>query len=326
MAITVLILMLLMMAGVAVYFSIQEGALEEHEFEALLKDPAATNKPPKTGLSTSTPSPDAIESLLTDLGGPTQPPPPSLSPQKMAEAMAFLRSAQQYIRSRDMEAAEREVAKALKVWPDMNLAIRLLGSIFTQRGQFDQAIILLEKSLARDPFSAETLNNLAINYMQKNMMGKAEELLLTALQVRPDYSAAILNLGFLYLRMGRYDIAAENFEAGLQQMPDNPGVLNNLAVCLIRLGDFDAARAKLQLIIDADPNRSMSYFNMAISYAIEQDYDQALEWIRRGADYATPSQLQSYLSDADFNSLRSHPDFQRIIQDQFPQIPARPLR
>ncbi len=272
----------------------------------------------------SVPAISSVESLLTDLGGLDQTPPPTLSPQKMAEAMTYIRSAQQYIRSRDMDGAERETQKALEVWPDMNIAVRLLGSIYTQRGQFDQAVVLLERSLAREPFSAETLNNLAINYMQKGMMSRAEELLITSLQIRPDYGVAYINLGFIHLRQGRHDLAAENFELGLKQMPENTGVLNNLAVCLIRLGDYERARQRLAELLEMAPNRATAYFNMSISYVLERNLEPALEWIRKGADFCTPSQLQAYLADADFDSIRSHPAFQQILRERFPDIPSRP--
>jgi Flp pilus assembly protein TadD len=322
-AITTIVVMVLLLIGVYVYFNVHENKSKTGEYDHLLNRPAedtnalaaAAAGAEKTG---------SIDSLLTDLGGTEQEPPPTMSPQKMSEAMALVRSAQQYIRSRDMDGAEREVGKALEVWPDMNIAIRLLGSIYTQRGQFDQAIVLLEKSLAKEPFSAETLNNLAINYMQKGMMSKAEELLITSLQIRPEYGVAYINLGFVHLRLGRYDLAAESFELGLKHMPENPGVLNNLAVSLIRLGDYEGAREKLTQLIELSPDRGPAYFNMAISYVLERNLEGALEWIRRGADFCTPSQLQAYLSDADFDTIRAHPVFQQIIRERFPDIPSMP--
>lgn len=321
-AIIVVLLMAAAMAGLAIYFSLQEGETVG-EFDYLLTTPAPPTNLPVAREMRTPPETAAIESLLSDLGTGTQPPPPTVSPQKIAEAMGHIRSAQQYVRGRDMEAAEREVGKALTIWPDMNLAVRMLGSIYTQRGQFDQAIALLERALAKDPFNAETLNNLAINYLQKNMPAKAEELLITSLQIRPDYAVAFINLGFTYLRQARYDLAAENFEIGLQQMPGNPGTINNLAVCLIRLGDFEGARRHLLDVIQEFPDRPIAYFNLAISYVLEQDHENALAWIRRGAEYATPSQLQSFLSDADFDSIRPMPEFQQIIRDRFPDIPHR---
>jgi len=322
-AIAFVVFMVLLLVGVATYFSIQDDRDDPGEYAHLLTRPSPDTNAPAVG---SRPLSDtaSIESLLTDISSSSaQEPPPTLSPQKMAEAMGLVRSAQQYIRSRDMERAEQEIAKALVVWPDMNIAVRLLGSIYTQRGQFDQAIVLLERSLVRDPFSAETLNNLAINYMQKGMMGKAEELLITSLQIRPEYAVAYINLGFVHLRQGRYDLAAENFELGLRRSPESPGVLNNLAVSLIRLGDLDGAREQLNKLIELAPNRATAYFNMSISYVLERDYETAMEWIRRGADFCTPTQLQSYLADGDFDSMRSMPEFQQLLREKFPDIPHR---
>ncbi|HMP89240.1 MAG TPA: tetratricopeptide repeat protein [Kiritimatiellia bacterium] len=322
MAIAILVVMIALLAGVALYFSDKDESVIPAEFEHLLiKPPSHTNIP--SARESQTPDAAAIESLLTDIATAQQEPPPTLSPQKMAEAMAHVRSAQQYIRSRDMENAEKEIGNALAVWPDMNIAIRLLGSIYTQRGQFDQAIVLLERSLTRDPFSAETLNNLAINYMQKGMMAKAEELLITSLQIRPEYGVAYINLGFVHLRQGRHDLAAENFEMGLRQAPTSPGVLNNLAVSLIRLGDLENARERLRQLIGMSPERATAYFNMAISYVIERDYDTAMEWIRRGADRSSPSQLQSYLSDSDFDAIRSLPAYQQFVREKFPDVQRR---
>lgn len=320
-AILLLSIMVVLLIGVAVFFYRNEPESSDSITYLMTASPSnvmitASNRP--------LPTIPSVDAMLTDLGAIDQAPPPTLSPQKMAESMAYIRSAQQYIRARDMDAAERETRKALEVWPDMNIAVRLLGSIYTQRGQFDQAVVLLEKSLAREPFSAETLNNLAINYMQKGMMSRAEELLLTSLQIRPDYAVAYVNLGFIHLRLGRHDLAVDNFELGLKQMPENLGVLNNLAVCLIRLGDHETARRRLNELIALDPTRATAYFNMAISYVLEQNLDAALEWIRRGSDHCTPSQLQAYLADADFDPIRSHPAFQQIVRERFPDIPSRP--
>lgn len=316
-AIVILIGMALLLGAVAVYFAPEDA----EEFETLPEPPppraAATNR---TEVS---PGRAAIDALMADFTASEQAPPTTLSPQKMAEAMGHVRAAQDYVRVRDMDSAEREVGKALSVWPDMNIAIRLLGSIYTQRGQFDQAIRLLERSLEIEPFSAETLNNLAINYLQKGMMGKAEELLVTALQIRPDYAVSFLNLGFLHLRMNRYDLAAENFELGLRQMPDNPAVLNNLAVCLMRLGNLEQAREKLQALLDLNPDRLNGYFNMAITYVMGDDLENAFIWLRRGAERASPSQLQSFLADPDFNPIRNHPEFEQLVRERFPDVPAR---
>lgn len=320
-AIVALVLMMLLLAAVTIFFSLQEED-EMGEFDYLLGGVSRATNSLETAAAADG-RPMAIEALLADFESPGQAPPPDLSPQRMAEAMTHLRSAQQYLGVRDLEAAEQEINEALKVWPGMRMAVQLLGSLYTQRGQFEQAIVLLERLLAEEPFSADILNNLAINYMHKGMMGKAEELLITSLQVRPDFGIAYLNLGFVYLRMNRYDLAAENFELGLKEMPENPGVINNLAVCLVRLGDVEQARTLLVGLTEQYPAQPTAYFNLAITHVLERNDAAALEFIRRGAEQCTPSQLQLYLSDPDFDPLRSLPAFQRLVSERFPDIPSR---
>ncbi|HMP73174.1 MAG TPA: tetratricopeptide repeat protein [Kiritimatiellia bacterium] len=247
---------------------------------------------------------------------------PHLAPQKMAEAMGYLRIGQQFLRAREFDRAEEEVLKALEIWPDMNAGLRMLGAIYTQRGQFDQAILLLERSMRKDPFSPETLNNLAINFMQKNMMQRAEELLLTSMQIRPDYSVANLNLALLYLRWGRYALAAEHYEVAQRSLPDNSSLLNNLAVCYIRLGEFDDARQQLGRLIALDDGHAAAFFNYAITYTLEGRVEEALEWIRKGARRCTPTQLYTFLSDTDFDPIRTHPGFREFLEGAFPEAPA----
>ena len=180
--------------------------------------------------------------------------------EKMGRAMGEVRIGTDYSREKDWDSAELHARRALEIWPDMNEAQRLLGFIFSQRGQFAQAAAILEKALESGPFSGETFNNLATAYMHGGELDKAEDLYFTALQIRPDFYIANLNLGLLYLRQGRYDEAVDNLERGLEQMPDGVGPRNNLAVALFRLGRYDEARDHLELIIDRNPVRGARLF------------------------------------------------------------------
>ncbi|MCP5489156.1 MAG: tetratricopeptide repeat protein [Verrucomicrobia bacterium] len=249
----------------------------------------------------------------------------TIAPQKIAEAMGHIRIAFDYLREREWDQAEEQVRKALDIWPDMITAQRLLGSIYTQRGQFDQAILILENAIKRDPFNVESFNNLAINYLQKDMLPRAEELFLTALNIRPDSSATHLNLGLLYLRWGRYDQAAEHYEEARRGMPNQPALLNNLSVCYIRAGQYDEARELLSALVERAPERPSGYFNMAITYALEGRFDDVYEWLARGAEQCTPNQLYSYLSDSDFDAIRNEPKFQEFMNRVFPEVPVLPV-
>jgi Flp pilus assembly protein TadD len=273
------------------------------------------------GVSNLTP---ARLSVPNTLEAPSEQDAAQIEPEKMAQAMGETRIANEYLLARDLEKAEVHARKALEIWPNMNAAVRLLGVVHTQRGQFDQAILELEKALRNDPFSAETYNNLATAYMQKGQMEKAEELLNTSLQISPDYRVAFLNLGLLNLARGRYDAAADYLERALDQAPSDPSPRNNLAVALMRIGRYDEARKHLLFLIDLSPNVPNWYFNLAITYVLENNYPEAMNWIRRGAQLCSPMTCQKFLSDNDFNPIREYPDFKKLVESLSPNIPAPP--
>jgi len=173
------------------------------------------------------PATNAPELLSAPLRLPTNPPPVTfkienttfsegpaptntpLDPATLARAMGEVRIANQYLRAEELDSAEEHARQALAIWPDLNAGQRLLGLIYTQRGQFDQAIAVFEKARQTDPANPEVLNNMATAFMQKRMMDKAEELLQTALQLDPGFTVAYLNLGLLFLASGRYEAAAD---------------------------------------------------------------------------------------------------------------------
>ena len=247
-----------------------------------------------------------------------------VSPQRMADAMGEIRAASEYIASRDWDHAETHLTNALAIWPEMNLALRLRGIVFTQRGQFDEAIAVLERAVKGDPFNAEAFNTLATAYIQKKQFDRAEDLLQTALSIRPGYAATEVNLGLLYILAKKYDLAIEQLEAAAPQMPDNAAVLNNIGVCLIRLNRHEEARQKFQELIKHEPKRAAPYFNMAMSCALQNDTASAVSWIKQGAAQCSPADVQRFLADQDFDSLRGKPEYQALIRDLYPQLPRAP--
>lgn len=312
------LLIVLVVLGVTFWLVLRnepEGGEEAVETATATQAVAAATSPARTAAP-------AMFSDSLDLAPDT--PAPRMDSEKMAQAYAEVRLANQQLRAGDLDQAETHAFKALELWPDIQAARRLLGIIFTQSGQFDQAQAMLEHALNKDPFSVDVMNNLATVYMQKHMNDKAEELLQLALQMQPEYYYAQLNLGLLYLLSQRYELAADHLSTALERNPNVPSSRNNLAVALLRLNRMPEARAQLQQIIDLAPEYAAAYFNMAITYALEGQVAEALAWIKRGAGHCTPAICQKYLADPDFNAVRTEPEFQELVRGLYPQmtIPA----
>lgn len=319
------VIMVGLLVAAAIYFYVQELRHKRDPLADLLRGPGeVTNQALRTSVVTPIGIPD-LSQLTSDLEAAGRNAPPGIPPQKMAEAMGEMRIANQFLLTRDWESAEKHVKQALQIWPDMNTGLRMLGVIYTQRGQFEQAILTLERALKSDPFSAETFNNLATAYMQKNQLEKAEDLLLTALQVRPNGAISHTNLGLLYLLWGRYEQAAEHLQAAVQQMPDSPSIRNNLGVALLRIGRFDEARGHFEFLVDRMPTRPEAYFNTAITYALERNPAEAIRWIRQAAARCSPVEAQRHLMDSDFNGLRGLPEFQALVRELSEPLTAQPV-
>ena len=63
---------------------------------------------------------------------------------------------------------------------------------------------------------------------------------------------------------------------------------------------------------------------MAITYVFEQNVQEAMAWIQRGARYCSPVTCRNYLSDSDFDSIRGHPAFENFINNLYPDLPVLP--
>ncbi len=306
-------IMAVLLLAVAAYFYTQEKKFRLDPLLELLNRPKRGTGTVERVASTNAQGIQGLGAGYNPAGG--QQPPVDLPPQKLADAVGKLRLAHQQMMARDWDAAERLAKEALGIWDGMNAAQRMLGVIYLQRGQFDQSVLMLERALQTDPFSTETLVNLATASMQRGQLERAEDLLLTALQLMPESFTSQVNLGLLYLLWARYDQSAEHFEEALKIMPDNTGVRNNLGVSLLRIGRYEEARKHFDYIVRMLPDRPEAYFNMAIVYTLERNNDEAMAWIRRALERTTPAAAQRHLTDSDFNALRALPAFQALMRE-----------
>lgn len=158
--------------------------------------------------------------------------------------------------------------------------------------------------------------------MHKRHMDKAEDLLRTALRINPDHPTARLNLGLLYLATGHFEWAADHLRDMTERFPNNLSIRNNLAVALMRIGEYDASRE--HLLMREDPERDYAYFNMAITYALEQRFKEAFVWIDKGAEHCSPIAFRRFMSDPDFNELRKQPAFQERAGKLYAREPKVP--
>jgi len=255
---------------------------------------------------------------------PVKPASPALrQSQQMEEALTAFREAQDHLIAKRFGPAEERAIAALKAYPKMASAQRMLGLIYLQQGRINQAISVLETSLRNEPFHPEALSNLAFAYLQNQNPGLAMELIETCRRLHPDYKPALLQHGIMLLTQeDSLQEAVDTLREAVEAFPRLPGPRNNLAVALARQGDRTGAREQLAELLELDPSNFSALFNMGALYAQETNGVEAIPWLRRAMSRMPPEKFRSYLNDPDLGAIRETPEFLELLQDLDPAFPG----
>lgn len=243
---------------------------------------------------------------------------------RMEDAMAAFRLAGEHLNAGRFDQAEEQALAALRAYPRMAAAQRILGLVYLQQGRMDRAISVLETSLRTEPFHPEALTNLAFAYLQAGNPGLALELIETCRRLHPDYKPALLQHGLMLLADPGSTEAVGVLREAVDAFPGLPGPRNNLAVALARAGDREGAREQLTAILDLDPGNFSALFNLGALHAAETNAPAAIPWLRRAMQQTNPSEFRRYLNDPDLAPIRESPEFEAFLLELDPVLPAPP--
>ena len=109
----------------------------------------------------------------------------------------------------------------------------LLGNLFDEKGEKDNAIFMYQKALFADK----------------------------------KYYKAYYNLGNIYLADERYSVAIENYQSALKYNKDNPYIHYNLACAYIKIADLKKAKSELIKAVTLNNNIAEVHYNLAYVYS-----------------------------------------------------------
>ena len=241
---------------------------------------------------------------------------------QMEEALAAFRTAEEMLLAQRFDQAEEQALAALRAFPKMASAQRLLGLVYLQQGRIDLAIDTLEASLRNEPFHPQALTDLSVAYLQNRNPGVAIELIETCRRLHPDYKPAILQHGLILLSQSNFEKAIDVLREAVAAFPKMPGPRNNLAVALVRIGDRAGAREQFAALLEIAPDNFSALFNMGALYAQETNAPAATPWLRRAMERMNPAQYQTYLNDPDLAPIRDTPEFKQLLQNLDPVFPG----
>lgn len=123
----------------------------------------------------------------------------------------LIRSAHNALEAEEFDEAEALARRALMSDPESIEARQVLSSTMIEQGRYEEALVLLEQLMARDPEDSVTYSDAGVCYMMICEFDRAEAALTRALELDDEDLTAIYWMGLCVERRGDYAAADELF-------------------------------------------------------------------------------------------------------------------
>lgn len=178
----------------------------------------------------------------------------------------------------DLAAAARHLGRAFQLDPLSPAILDGAAALLHYLGRVDQAIVLKEHAVTRDPVSPVAHYNLGGSYLSAGRWDEAIASYEAALRLSPGYIGAHGFIGFAALFENDIASAAAEFE----KEADEEYRLKGQALTYYQLGQTERFAASLQELIERWGNQWPS--EVAHVYAFIGDADNAFKWLERAID------------------------------------------
>jgi len=165
--------------------------------------------------------------------------------------------------------------------PNCEIARTNLAAIFTDKGQLDEAVALLQKVLEINPNASEAHNNLGVALVKQGKLDEAIAQYQDALKIKPNYADAHMNLGEAFLQKRLVDKAISQYEKALAIDPYSAKIHSNFGNALLQKGLLDEAMAKYQEALEINPNYADAHNNLGSVFAQKGQMDEAVAQFQR---------------------------------------------
>ena len=192
-------------------------------------------------------------------------------------------SAQLELASSPMQLLNQEqlaVAQTLaQQYPQSLLAYDLLGQVYHQQGQTDQATQVWERCLVHIPSHINAYLNLGLAAAQAGDFLTAIKFYQKATAINPDRADIHNHLAVAFIGLGRIQSAIEQLQISVHIRPNDSKAQYELGRAYFLANDFSQAQACYQSTIKLKPDYSPAYYGLAMTYrrlGLEQKYQQHL--------------------------------------------------
>ncbi|MEI7661045.1 MAG: tetratricopeptide repeat protein [Bacteroidota bacterium] len=151
-----------------------------------------------------------------------------------------------------------------------------LGLAYNKKGDFQNAIQVLDEAIAIDPSQPVSYFQKGVALTGENKLREAEEAYTQAVSLSPGYADGYFSRGVLYTDyMQLYDKGIADFRKVLELEPQNQDANFNIAICYLKKKMTKEAIESFTREINKSPDNGVLYNFRSLAYEQEDDYVRA---------------------------------------------------
>ena len=188
---------------------------------------------------------------------------------------AYVGAAASFLALEDLDQAESFAAQALAINESTPAANEILGGVFQNKSNHDQAIECYQKELKIHPKASNSLLNLGLLFLQKGQTAASIYPLEKASALAPSEQCSLL-LAQAYQNLGQFKEAIIEYKKLDINMSKNKIIPFNFGLCLLNTGNnIDAIKA-FKIAIQLDELFIPAWGNVGIALTNEGKHREAL--------------------------------------------------
>jgi len=221
----------------------------------------------------------------------------------------------------DLEQAQKDSQVALELDPNLSESHAARGLALSLSKRFEEAEREFETAIQLNPNLFEAYYFYARACFVQGKYEEAKDLYLTASRVNPaDYQSPAL-LAFLYKTMGQEEKmlpvlrkARDKVEQHLALNPDDSRAIYLGADVLIRLGEKQKALEHVKRLAATERDEPYLLYGIACLYSLIGKPEEAVYYLTKSVEVGF-AHRQYLENDSDFDPIREHPGYKRLVRD-----------
>ncbi len=221
----------------------------------------------------------------------------------------------------ELESILETSAKALALDDKLSEAHASRGVALSAGQRYEEAMAEFERAITLDPNSFEAHYLYARASFAQGKIERATALFERAAEIKPDDYQSVCLLIQCYRSLGRAQDGKEAARRGitlaeheLTLHPEDPRPAHLGIAALIELGETERAREWIARALAIDPDDVRTQYNVACGYTRLGDIEAAFDLLERLLPRVGPELHQWIKHDSDFDALRSHTRYQKILE------------